>query len=242
MNYIAKLLLNSLYGRFGMNDDFTYVDIIDKRDYEEFSKNNPENIIDFTEIGEFLLVQSKNMNKYLDNENKTHDVNVSIAASVTAYARIVMSQFKNNPLFNLYYTDTDSIFIDKELDPSFISSTILGKMKLERICNNAIFLAPKVYGLLDQNGQEIIKVKGLGKTALKDVNLNTLESLLINDSSIKFNQNKWFRSIVDANITIKDQLYTLKVTGNKRKLIYDNNNLLINTKPYNINSNKEIIE
>lgn len=111
MNYIAKILLNSLAcaarscnGRFGMNDEFTYIDIIDKRDYLNFSKNNSENIIDVIDLDEFYLVKSRNMKSYLDNEIKTHDVNVAIAAAVTSESRIVMSQFKNNPLFNLYYT------------------------------------------------------------------------------------------------------------------------------------------
>jgi hypothetical protein len=42
-------------------------------------------------------------------------------------------------------------------------------------------------------------------------------------------------------VEVLNQVYTLKVTNNKRKLIYDNNNKLIGTKPYIINENKEII-
>jgi hypothetical protein len=30
MNYIAKLFINSLYGRFGMNDNFNEIRIVDK--------------------------------------------------------------------------------------------------------------------------------------------------------------------------------------------------------------------
>jgi hypothetical protein len=59
-----------------------------------------------------------------------------------------MSQFKNNPLINLYYTDTDSIYTDSEIDSTMIDDKILGKLKLEHICKKAIFLAPKVYCLL----------------------------------------------------------------------------------------------
>ena len=36
----------------------------------------------------------------------------------------------------------------------------LGQMKLEHIINKAVFLAPKVYGLIDTEGNQIIKVKG----------------------------------------------------------------------------------
>jgi hypothetical protein len=38
-----------------------------------------------------------------------------------------------------------------------------------------------------------------------------------------------------------NQAYKMKVTENKRRLIYDSNNKLIGTKPFIINSNKEII-
>jgi hypothetical protein len=58
-----------------------------------------------------------------------------------------MSKFKTRNDFNLYYSDTDSIDIDKDkaLDPKFIGPE-LGKMKLEHIFDDAIYLAPKVYG------------------------------------------------------------------------------------------------
>jgi len=36
MNYLAKILLNSLYGRFGMDDNFTEVNIIHKDYYSDF--------------------------------------------------------------------------------------------------------------------------------------------------------------------------------------------------------------
>ena len=57
---------------------------------------------------------------------------------------------------------------------------------------------------------------------------------------MEFNQDKWFGSLVDGNITIKNQIYTLKITGNKRQLIYHNNRLII-TIPYIINDNKDIL-
>ena len=34
-------------------------------------------------------------------------------AAITSYARIYMAQFKNSNDFKLYYSDTDSIYIDK---------------------------------------------------------------------------------------------------------------------------------
>ncbi len=166
MNYIAKILLNSLYGRFGMNDSFTYSQIISMKDYPIFFKQKgfKESLKDLITLGYNYLVQLKNPaveeKTNLDNGFETYNVNISIASAVTAYARIHMSQFKNNLNFpNLYYSDTDSLYFDGPLDPSFISNTRLGALKLEGIYDKAIFLAPKVYALKNNN-EEIIKIKG----------------------------------------------------------------------------------
>jgi len=42
-------------------------------------------------------------------------------------------------------------------------------------------------------------------------------------------------------MSILNEVYTLQVTNNKRKLIYDENNKLIGSIPYLINNDKEII-
>jgi hypothetical protein len=99
-----------------------------------------------------------------------------------------MSQFKNNPEFNLYYTDTDSIYIDKELPKDLISDKELGKMKQEYILDNAIFLSPKVYFLNTNDGKKIYKVKGLSHDV--DLNLNDFFDLLMKESFLKKIQTK----------------------------------------------------
>lgn len=58
------------------------------------------------------------------------DVNIAIAATVTAWGRMWLSQVKNNPKFNLYYSDTDSAVIDGELHPDLVGNK-LGQFKLE---------------------------------------------------------------------------------------------------------------
>lgn len=55
-----------------------------------------------------------------------------------------MSKFKTDKNYNLFYTDTDSIDIDKKLESNLIGSK-LGLIKLEHIFEEAVFLAPKVY-------------------------------------------------------------------------------------------------
>jgi DNA polymerase elongation subunit (family B) len=99
-----------------------------------------------------------------------------------------MSIFKNNLKFNLYYTDTDSIYIDKPLSNELINSKILGKMKLENIIKKAIFLAPKVYCFLNEDNEFIYKVKGLKHEV--ELTMNDFKSLLKKDALLLKHQNK----------------------------------------------------
>ena len=64
----------------------------------------------------------------------------------------------NNSNYNLYYSDTDSIYIDRPLPDTMISKTILGKMKLECTLIDAIFLSPKMYYLETIEGKNIYKI------------------------------------------------------------------------------------
>ena len=237
LNYIAKILLNSLYGRFGMDDNFSEINIIHKDYLTDFENKFFDDICDRVELGDHFLIKSSSNNINEENENSTHNINVGVASAITAYARIHMSQFKNNPLINLYYTDTDSIYVDKPLPDNLIDSKVLGKLKLENICKKAIFISPKVYYLETLDNQVIYKVKGL-KHEVK-LTVTDFENLLIKDVLIIKQQNKWMRNLSSGYINIIEQLYTLKVTENKRKLIYKNSKL-IGTKSYKIKSKKEI--
>ena len=128
-NFIAKILLNSLYGRFGMDDNFANINVIHKDYFADFENKYLDNILRRKELGDYILVIYKNTID-LEDDNKSHNVSISIAAAITAYARIHMSQFKNNPKINLYYTDTDSIYTDSNLDENLISENKLGFLKI----------------------------------------------------------------------------------------------------------------
>jgi hypothetical protein len=143
LNLIAKLLLNSLYGRFGMIDSFPNIDIMDVSDFIKFEELFSDDIIDFVQLDNKIMViyrsNQKNINTLLDGHKESHNVSIAIASAITAYARIHMSQFKNNSDYNLFYSDTDSIYIDKPLSEDLVNSKILGKMKLENIIKKGEF-------------------------------------------------------------------------------------------------------
>lgn len=144
-----------------------------------------------------------------------------------------MSLIKNNPNFNLYYSDTDSAVTDAPL-PDIMVGDKLGLFKLEYVISRAVFLAPKVYAFITINGDEIVKVKGIKQDTLSNLKIEDLESLLVQYSSKEFSHEKWFKSIIEGKITTKDVAYNLKITSNKREAIYINN-IFEGTKPYNYN-------
>jgi hypothetical protein len=234
--YIAKLLMNSLYGRFGMSPVFENHLIIDNNELEDYSDKydvipkflgdiNDENTKILISYLDYNNIKHANINSL---DNKSPNVSIPISSAITAYSRIFMAQFLNKD--DIYYMDTDSLYTTKPLDPEFIGTEI-GKFKLENIFKEIVFLSPKVYAGITIDGKEISKVKGYKNK----ISFELLKSLLIKDSSLELNQEKWKKNMDFSNITIKDQLYTLTATENKRQLIFENG-ILINTKPFVIDT------
>lgn len=224
---ISKLLLNSLYGRLGMNpisENHLIISLDQVVDY--YKKYKVTNVIDLKNGKELISF----FDETIESEcSKSLNISIPISTAVTGYARMVMTKYKHLDNTIIYYTDTDSIFINRELDPLLVGDKI-GQMKLEHVFKKAIFLSPKAYGgIYFKNGkeQEFIKIKGL-KTSIK---FNELLGLLNKDSSIILNQEKWHRNISQANILVKEDSYKLIITENKRQLIYDSNGKFIDTLP-----------
>lgn len=109
---ISKLLMNSLYGKFGMDPNYTS----EKHSIVNMSEfNNYElkyTILNYQIIEDKFLVSyiDSDINNNINNNSKQTNVSVVISSAITAYARIFMSRFKNNGAvagnFKLFYTDT----------------------------------------------------------------------------------------------------------------------------------------
>ena len=61
-----------------------------------------------------------------------------------------------------------------------------------------------------------------------------MKSLLVKDSSLNLQHIKWFRSLVNSNITLKDQIYQLQKTENKRTIIYDKNKIAVSSEAFSL--------
>jgi hypothetical protein len=94
LNLIAKLLMNSLYGKFGMRLESTKVEMFNLAD--EFESNLFKDLVelygktvkDFIKLDNFIVTVRDSLLHYEYNENEDMfhgvDINVSIASAITA--------------------------------------------------------------------------------------------------------------------------------------------------------------
>jgi hypothetical protein len=242
MNLIAKLLMNSLYGKFGMRLEITKVEMFDASDesgikhFKDMLQKYGTTVQDYVKLDETFVIIRNALADILYNEELDmyhgQDVNIAIASTITAGARVFMSAFKNRSNFKLYYSDTDSFVIDIQL-PAELIGKALGQFKLENVIERAVFLAPKVYGYLTEDGKEIIKVKGIKDEVASELHIADLDDLLIKDSSKEFNQDKMYKNVNKGEISIQEIAYTLQVTSNKREAVYVGKGIFNGTKSYN---------
>ena len=157
----TKLMLNSLYGFFGQ--PVTHPTTLLVSHEEAKIIHDHENVVsESTVTPSTLLIQFYKTTALLDALKEQgfgklleqmslmspSTSNVALAAAVTSYGRMTMNYFKRLPGNTCYYTDTDSVFLQKPLDPSLVSSA-LGAMKDELnggTISNALFLGQKQYG------------------------------------------------------------------------------------------------
>jgi hypothetical protein len=249
---IAKMQLNQLYGIFGRKQELIETINIPKKDIIKYVKTRiVKTIIDINDEVSTLLV-SKNIS--IETINKLNDYftevdnckftsynqevksNVAIAAAVTAYARIEMIYYKVN--FDVYYTDTDSIFTPDILPKNKIGKG-LGLMKNELdgcVIDKAIFLGIKEYGYTytDKTGIKIDKstFAGVPKDSLS---FQEIESIFNGDTIKKETSFRFFKSFKDLSIITKK--VTISIKNNHDKKLIDNNYI-----PLNINELNHILD
>jgi hypothetical protein len=156
---IAKLFLNSLYGKFGSNP----------QKYKSYHTLEPQYVRACEELEQktFAGMLGKNalMSKELD-EDEQHFYNVATAASVTGFVRAYLWRAICKAE-KVYYCDTDSIIcrdFNIEISPE------LGKWNFEGVYNGGAIAGKKLYAF--KNGTD-------EKIASKGVKLNYQQILAI---------------------------------------------------------------
>lgn len=195
---IAKLILNSLWGKFGQRPDMLQSEYIsaDKiKDWWRLLALSDKKLVDIKcdEIsGDYLFV------RYLDNReernNTLKSTNIAIAASVTANAGMRLYKEMRQLGKRVLYHDTDSIIYEYEPDKYNIKEgDYLGEWecetdgkKITKYCS----IGPKSYAYDVEFKPKDCKMKGicLNYDNSQLVNINTFKNL-VDDSKISYYDN-----------------------------------------------------
>lgn len=167
----SKLMLNSLYGKFGMNRvRRTLVDITDEPKLIEKNIHYVKYENDYVKK-DFLQVEVKSRARYIQPH---------LAAYVTSFARIHLyeSLIRQQDTGAVCYCDTDSIACESNFPEELIHPDEFGKWALEGVIEKAIFLQPKLYAEKYKSGKEVLKAKGVPKDELKKFTFELFEQIL----------------------------------------------------------------
>jgi DNA polymerase type B, organellar and viral len=193
INLIAKLLLNNLYGRFGIKPIISDHVITDLDNLNNYMENY--SVLDVIELDNNKVLIKYNQYPdsakfYESSQNTNLSISLPIAIFTTSYGRIEMSKFLIDPDIDVYYTDTDSIDFKGHIDPKLIGDE-LGIIKIEAVFSRVVYLAPKLYftettidGILETEN----KARGLKDP--NSINIELAYSLLKKDSIIAIKQEK----------------------------------------------------
>ncbi len=162
---VAKLIQNSLYGKFGTRPErFTVKVLSDDESREGWSITDLSDRV-FSKIEEQKDVQAK----------------PSWSAWITARARLqLLSLIYELGPENVLYFDTDSVTVsaDCNFPEDLIDSTEYGKWKLEKTWRVFRAVAPKVYGGVLVDGTALAKAKGLPFSRIEADIENVVEKMI----------------------------------------------------------------
>lgn len=149
----SKLVLNSLYGKFGQKEINSTIKIVDVKEANRISKNYNYSIFAKLNEEKVLVKYSSRINEKLrlllkdqENKNISNIMNeiglgkkrgipsaVHIASAISAYARMLINVYKNIPDNPCIMSDTDCVVLPKKLEDSHVGPE-LGQMET-RTCN-----------------------------------------------------------------------------------------------------------
>lgn len=222
---VSKLLMNSLYGKFGQRREKQQIIIFP-------SSTIGLEPVDF--MGD-LPVYSKKV------ESKAKHILPAIASFVTSYARIHLYEKGFEEAIkqggNIYYCDTDSIITDVKLNIGNNLGDLADEMP-EGI-QEGIFLLPKMYGIKTNTG-EYVKCKGFPRKMFdynifkKAYSTGDMQAFNYNSESIatpfeSMRRNKTFVSMIKRSRSVV-QRYDKRIIING-----------IDTIPYTINEVEGVI-
>jgi len=161
---ICKLLLNSLYGRFGMDTE---------KDQLHLEKH-----IEGETYHSTLITPSGNEVTFCTSKEEIRTfTNVAVASYVTSYARVLMhKKIVKDAKNKVWYMDTDSLFTPVKLK----TGEELGDLKEEYKVYRACFMLPKTY-LVEGVDLKKVVMKGFDKKKIQHFSFEDFTNSLEGD-------------------------------------------------------------
>lgn len=157
--YVTKLLMNSLYGKFGQKDDTETIALLTGEEISELMDAGAT----VTEYGNYCTIKEA---------QPVEHAFFALASFITCYARVTLYGYMQ-AAGAVVYTDTDSVHTLNELPAQHIGND-LGKMKLE-YSGKAVYAGKKLYALAHK-----VKAKGVsvgGNNGDQGINYDTIKQL-----------------------------------------------------------------
>lgn len=216
MRSVAKLMLNSFWGRFGLNSNkVSYKVISNPAEWFQMLRNDQYVIHNVDFINENLIQVFYSANESM--HEGAFQCNVPIAAFVTCQARLKLFRELNKLGERVLYFDTDSIiFVSKQDEYEPPLGDFLGQFTDEIDPSEGNYIVefvsagPKNYAKLLDTGISSCTVKGftLNHIASTKINFDTIKEIVCNNhqekiavDQLKFSRNKHNWQISTNTIT-----------------------------------------
>jgi len=217
---IAKLSLNSLYGKFGQKDIESKIRIVTKNEADKLIKVYHYTYLSYITNDLVLIKYSSKLNEkirrlYKEEENELNRKFISkdrgvvsavqISSRISALARVSINKYKNIEGNNLYYSDTDSLILENKLSSEEIGNE-LGKWKLEAEILKGIFVRSKLYMYEDINGNIKKVASGVNAKELNYqdyIDLGNGKSVTTHKLKMNINWKNLNIKIINENITLQ---------------------------------------
>lgn len=252
MRSLAKIMLNSHWGRFALKSNKIRKRFIDKKNALLDLITDPSaEVHSFFPLSDTAILTSY---AFIDEAvPKQSDVNIVLAAYTTAHARIHLYKYLDRLGERVLYYDTDSVIYTQKIDEDVLElGDLLGELTDElanygtgSFISEAVFSSEKSYAFRvetpSQEAQQVCKVKGIKltyKNAAK-INFDTLKRMVLsshleNEDNKVFLNDRMILRTADSYIYSCNKIYTFKINAKKRRRVgYDK----IRTLPYGWSAN-----
>ena len=188
---IAKLLLNSFWGRLGMSENLARTQIC----------RNPEEFFEIMDDGQYYVTDFQVINDDTMAIMYTYDgsriplnktTSITHASFTTAHARMVLYDYLDILGDRVLYHDTDSVIFRSfrnrpSLDPplgNFLGD-LTDELEPDQYIDKFVSSGPKSYAYVLNDGVEACKVRGfsLNHTAAQIINFHTMRDILLDSQT-----------------------------------------------------------